>query len=167
VLVKSSGFITLHHVGVELLDITRLIKEFIEEDPQNTYSLTIGTDSESKQLGNKTMHELITAIVIHRKGYGGRYFYRKLLLSPVKTLREKIYREVLTSVEIAQDLTPYLKKYLNGHSNYNLEIHIDVGENGKTKNVITEVVGIVTGSGFVARTKPFSYAASNIADRHA
>lgn len=164
---KSSHFITPSEARVELFDITRLIKEFIEEDPQSTYALTIGTDSESKIVENTVKHELITAIVIHRKGYGGRYFYRKILLDEAKSLRDKIYREALTSVETAQALSPYIKKYLNGHSNYNLEIHIDVGENGKTKQVIAEVVGIVTGSGFVARTKPYSYAASNIADRHA
>jgi predicted RNase H-related nuclease YkuK (DUF458 family) len=32
--------------------------------------------------------------------------------------------------------------------------------------MIKEVVGMVTGNGFKARTKPESYGASNVADKH-
>jgi predicted RNase H-related nuclease YkuK (DUF458 family) len=83
-----------------------------------------------------------------------------------KTLRDKIYQEVLSSLEMAHNLVPELKTKLAEYSEkYDLEIHIDVGESGKTREMIKEVVGMVTGSGFVAKTKPYSYAASNIADK--
>ncbi len=49
---------------------------------------------------------------------------------------------------------------------YNLEIHVDVGEHGDTRDMIKEVVGMVTGNGFVAKTKPQAYAASYVADKH-
>ena len=46
-----------------------------------------------------------------------------------------------------------------------IEIHLDVGEQGKTKEIIREVVGMVTGSGFDAIIKPDSYGASKVADK--
>jgi len=80
-------------------------------------------------------------------------------------LREKIYAETLKSLEIAGELVPVLRTAMN-HSNYDLEIHIDVGQKGKTREMIKEVVGMVTGNGYIARTKPDSWAASSVADRH-
>lgn len=50
---------------------------------------------------------------------------------------------------------------------YNLEIHVDVGQHGKTKEIIDEVVGMIIGSGFEVRTKPDSYGASTVADKYA
>ena len=59
------------------------------------------------------------------------------------------------------------RKSLNGNSpKYNLEIHVDVGEHGDTREMIKEIVGMVTGNGFVAKTKPDAYAASYVADKH-
>lgn len=147
-------------------DIVETIKTFIEEDPEADYVLTIGTDSESKKNGGKDkVLELITVIVIHRKGFGGKFFWKKKHTPNAHSLQEKIYSEVLLSLETAHLLVPKLKIKLNGSSHYDLEIHVDVGENGKTREMIKEVTGMVTGSGFIARTKPFSYAASNIADK--
>lgn len=152
--------------SIEIPDIINKIKNFLEEDENAYYTLTIGSDSEAKSANKKNILEVITAIVIYRKGYGGRYFWYRRKTPPVHTLRDKIYQEVMQSIEIAKLFVPDLKVKLNGHSKYDLEIHIDVGEKGETREMIKEVVGLVTGIGFVAKTKPASYAASNIADRH-
>lgn len=149
-------------------DILNIIKTFLEQDKNGRYKLTIGTDSESK-FDKKTgaQLELITAIVLYKIGYGGKYFWTRKIIKNVKTLREKIYQEVLLSIDVAKQLVPDLKEKLNGNStNYDLEIHIDVGEKGETREMLREVIGIVAGNGFVAKTKPDSYAASNVADRH-
>ena len=88
-------------------------------------------------------------------------------MSNIHTLREKIYAETLESLNFALFFVPLLRKSLNGDSpNYNLEIHIDVGEHGDTRDMIREVVGMVTGNGFVAKTKPHAYGASYVADKH-
>ena len=50
--------------------------------------------------------------------------------------------------------------------NYQLEIHVDVGNAGKTNQIIKEVVGMVTGSGYAVKTKPDAYGASAVADKH-
>ena len=44
--------------------------------------------------------------------------------------------------------------------------HLDVGDKGETREIIRELVGMVTGSGYAARTKPDSFGASKVADRH-
>ncbi|MFZ5899548.1 MAG: ribonuclease H-like YkuK family protein, partial [Bacillota bacterium] len=53
-----------------------------------------------------------------------------------------------------------------GLDEHQVEIHIDVGSHGDTKDLIREVVGMVTGSGFNAKIKPDAYGASSVADRH-
>ncbi len=78
----------------------------------------------------------------------------------------KIYTETFLSLDLAQKFVPQLKNSLNGKTNYDLEIHIDVGEAGDTRDMIKEVVGIVTGNGFTAKTKPESFGAYVVADKH-
>ncbi|MBI2032211.1 MAG: ribonuclease H-like YkuK family protein [Candidatus Levybacteria bacterium] len=145
------------------------IREFLEERPNAEYSLVIGTDSQEKlSLANGTKKiNLVTAVLVHRRGFGGRYFWNRTYKNNIHTLREKIYAETMTSLNFASVFVPLLKKGLNGHSpKYNLEIHIDVGEHGDTREMIKEVVGMVTGSGYIAKTKPDAYGASYVADKH-
>lgn len=154
---------------VTLREILDIIKNFLEERPEAEYSLVIGTDSHEKTItadGPKQIN-LVTAIVVHRRGFGGRYFWRRKYNDTIYTLRDKIYAETLTSLDFAREFVPLLKKHLNGESpDYDLEIHVDVGEHGATREMIKEVVGMVTGHGFVAKTKPYSFAASYVADKH-
>lgn len=154
---------------ITLGNVIKVIKEYLNEQPKAEYSLIIGTDSQEKVdvLTNKKDINLVTAIVIYRKGNGGRYFWRKKQIKNIRTLREKIYAETLVSLDFARSFVPLLKKTLNGDTpHYNLEIHVDVGEHGDTREMIKEVVGMVTGNGFIAKTKPDSFAASYVADRH-
>lgn len=165
---RDAVFHNLQYDNLGFSDVIDLIKNFLEEDNESQYKLTIGTDSEVRRSETLESYlELITAIVIYRKGYGGRYFWRKTRINNSKTLREKIYQEVFQSLETAKVLVPELKLRLNGtNASYDLEIHVDIGERGDTREMIREIVGVVKGFGFVAKTKPESYAASNIADRH-
>lgn len=151
------------------LQVLSEIKKFLHDDPNNEYSLVIGTDSHEQTgstLKNRKIN-LVTAILVHRRGFGGRYFWTKRNVTNVHSLREKIYAETLLSLDFAREFVPQLKKTLNGdYPNYNLEIHIDVGEHGDTREMIKEVVGMVTGNGFVAKTKPEAYGATYVADKH-
>jgi predicted RNase H-related nuclease YkuK (DUF458 family) len=80
-------------------------------------------------------------------------------------LRDKIYTETLMSLNLAEKLVPGVRKMISP-VNYDLEIHIDVGSLGQTRTMIREVVGMVTGNGYVAKTKPESWGASSVADKH-
>ncbi len=158
------------HGILNITGIIEKIREFLEERPNAQYSLVIGTDSHEKKEVQKSKGSsinLVTAILIHRKGFGGKYFWRRQQQRNIHSLREKIYAETMVSLNFASIFVPLFKKSLNGHSpNYNLEIHVDVGEHGDTRTMIKEVVGMVTGNGFVAKTKPHAYAASYVADKH-
>lgn len=165
----SELFQSVTHGTLKTGDVISLIKEFLEGEPSSSYILVIGTDSHDKNYsGNRNDYiSLVTAILVHRRGYGGKYFWKKKELSNIHTLREKIYAETFESLAFASSFVPLLKKKLNGKSpSYNLEIHIDVGEHGDTREMIKEVVGMVTGNGYVAKTKPGAYGASSVADRH-
>ena len=164
------------HGELILSEVIKHIKYFLEEDPEAEYSLVVGTDSQERTIaGNglprgkagKKMVQLISAIVVHRKGFGGKYFWQKSASIEVHSLREKIYAETFASLDLAGVFVPMLKKSLNGKSpHYYLEIHVDVGEHGETREMIKEVVGMVTGNGYVAKTKPQAYGASYVADKH-
>ena len=68
-------FYSTTHGIVRLLEVIHRIKEFLEENPHAEYSLVIGTDSHEKMTADgKRMVNLITAVVVHRKGFGGKYF---------------------------------------------------------------------------------------------
>lgn len=165
----TETFQSVTHGTLKTNDVILLIKDFLEDEPSSSYSLVIGTDSHEKNYSRNGNHyiSLVTAILVHRRGFGGKYFWKRKELTNTHTLREKIYAETFESLNFALTFIPQLKKKLNGKSpSYNLEIHIDVGEHGDTRDMIKEVVGMVTGNGFVAKTKPNAYAASSVADRH-
>lgn len=147
--------------------VIREIVNFLCQDQESKYKLVIGTDSQERYFKGEKQANFVTAVVVHRKGKGGRYFWKNGTRKKVSSLRQKIYTETALSLEVASQVVPLLKRQLNGANNWNLEIHIDVGDSGDTRTMIREVVGMVTGNGFAAKTKPDSYAASSIADKHA
>lgn len=149
----SRGRMSFRNVFQDLID-------YISSQPEASYKLIIGTDSHA-YFGESVV--FVTAIVIHRVGKGGRYFFQKQRQPFMASLRQRIYYETFLSLEVASRLTEKLAK--NGHAELNVEIHLDVGEKGDTREIIKEVVGMVIGSGYSARIKPDSYGASNVADR--
>jgi predicted RNase H-related nuclease YkuK (DUF458 family) len=128
--------------------------------PDDLFSIVVGTDSQT-YYGEA---EYVTAIVVHRVGRGGRYFWRRVVERKPKSLRERIWREAWRSYETAQALIEALKT--RGVFDCRLEIHVDIGRGGRTRELVEEVVGAIRGSGFFVRTKPEAYAASVVADKH-
>lgn len=142
------------------------ILNFIREEPQFHYRLIIGTDSRETD-DSPPAQLFVTAIVIHRVGWGARYFWRGTRTHSLYTIRDRIYQEALLSLQISQKLMDFLDSFPDNHlSNYNVEIHVDVGNNGPTRSLIKEIVGMIEGMGFVAKVKPDSFGASRVAHRH-
>lgn len=135
------------------------IVAYMQEDPDAHYNLIVGTDS---QFGNETC--FVTAVIVHRLGKGARYYYTRQRERVGRSLRQRIFYETSRSLSLAGQLAEALAQ--NGHADLNVQIHLDVGENGQTRDLIREVVGMVVGSGFDARIKPDSFGASSVADRH-
>lgn len=163
--VPMNGFFSPSKGELTLSELVLEISEFIKEKGDHLYRLVIGTDSQTR--GSNGLSEIffVTAVVVHRIGFGGRYFWTKEKRSQKMFLRDRIYTETMLSLSYASTLVPLIRKAVPDGL-YELEIHIDVGPNGKTRDMIKEVVGMVTGNGFTAKTKPDSYGAYVVADRH-
>ncbi len=140
--------------------VVAAIVEGMEADPKERFEILIGTDSSS----GPDEVDFVSAIVLHKLGKGGRYFWTRRREKHVASLRQKIWREAWLSFELAQRLLASLSDY--SLLRFNLEIHVDIGESGRTKEMIDEVVGMIIGSGFSVRIKPHAYAASSVADKY-
>lgn len=156
----SDKFNSSQGIKLEAREVVSEIIKFMQADPNRRYKVMIGTDSE---LYDETEADFVTAVVVHRVGNGGRFFWRREELSGFHTLRDRILREVMMSLDIAKEVLSYLKDY--EIPNFDFEIHVDIGTNGETKTMIQELVGMIRANNFEARTKPESYAASSVADR--
>lgn len=132
---------------------------YVADEPDAKYRLIVGTDSHTR-----TDLCFVTAIVVHRLGKGARFYYRRRHQPKIRSLRQRIFYETALSLTLAERLATSLVEH--GASTLDVEIHLDVGEHGETKDLIRDVVGMVTGSGFHAEIKPHSYGASKVADRY-
>jgi len=150
-------------VGLDLspAQIIQTITDFMTAAPERQYKIIIGTDSQANE--NKPA-DFVTAIVVHRVGNGGRYFWRRITGKKFHTLRDRIWEEVLVSLDVAKEFLETSRKF--DMPAFDFEIHVDVGENGATKTMIQELVGMIRANNFKAKTKPESYAASSVADKY-
>jgi len=142
-------------------EVAKEIIAFMKKEPQAVYKIIIGTDSEA--CFDKGI-DFVTAVVVHRVGNGGRYFWRRIELLEFHSFRDRIIKEVLLSLEVAKEILTELKNFSAPF--FDFEIHADIGENGKSQVLIQEVLSIIRAYHFKAKTKPESYVASKVADRH-
>jgi predicted RNase H-related nuclease YkuK (DUF458 family) len=145
-----------------LHEVVREVVQFLKNDEHGSYKIIIGTDS--LYLPSKNA-DFVTVVVVYRVGNGGRYFWRGFEKGKFFTLRDRIIQEVLFSIDTAKEMLEELKKHTD-LPHWDFEIHADIGENGETKVLIQEVVGMIRANNFEVKTKPESYAASKVADRH-
>lgn len=150
-------------------ELIKLVADYIRKNPEVTYDITIGTDSQTHE-----RCRMIEVICIHRIGDGGIFFFHKEDIPKIKVLKEKIIEETNRSIENAVGFIDALQMELL-EDNIDLDImfdenrlafavHADIGRRGKTKELIKEICGWIEASGFEARIKPDSYAASGIAN---
>ncbi len=144
---------------MSLDEILEDIFYFIKERKEEKFKLIIGTDSHAK---NEIC--FVTAIIIHHIGKGARYYYHKKKEKKITSLRQKIFYETALSLEVAGKVVDYFDN--TDLEKLNVEIHLDLGNNGETRSLIKEIVGMVVGSGFNAKIKPDSCGASTVADKH-
>jgi len=141
--------------------VRQAVLNYLKADSDHSYRLVIGTDSQAKN-GNGT--DFVVALIIHRIGAGGIYFWKRIEESRRYALRQRMYQEAIFSLAAADEFLKLFKQ--DGISKYDLEIHVDIGKVGDTRDMIAEIVGMVRNSGFKVKTKPDSFAASKVADRH-
>ena len=79
-------------------------------------------------------------------------------------MKQRIWQEALISLALAEKIIVDFSSL--GLTELNLEIHVDVGPNGPTREMIAEIVGMIRANGFKVATKPAAWGASHVADRH-
>lgn len=158
---NNSAFFNILGNSLDLEEVVLNIKNFVKLLPERKYKIIVGTDSAAKDEVN-----FITAITVWRIGNGAIHFWTRSEKTKCGSLRDRIYRETIHSITLAQELRGRLREKLGDEFFWDDQIHIDVGENGPTRDFIDSVVGMVRGYGFEAVIKPFSFGASCVADRH-
>lgn len=149
------------HGKVDLPRLKEIVSAFMSQDKKARYEIIVGTDS---QKARANIYDFVTALIIHRVGWGGIYFWNRQVFDRKISLKERIYQEATMSLMTSENFVNFFKT--NGISRYNIQIHVDIGHNGETRDLITEVVGMVRGSGYEVKIKPDSYGASKVADRY-
>ncbi len=144
----TKGFLSFEEMKEEIL-------VYMKEEGE--YSIIIGCDSSSS-----LSPHFPVAVVVLRKGKGGRFFLKKVSYSSRRfhNTRERVMEEVFLSCKLAMEVKDAL-----GFSDI-LYIHADVGGEGGTKDMIKEVTNFIRGNGFEPKIKPESFAASHLADRY-
>ncbi len=166
---ENTLFQSLQKHSMTLDDVCSDIINFIKNDTNSSYKISIGTDS---QVGGKSV--FVTCIHVHRIGKGAvGFLHRNEVPRVIRNLREKIYMETCASLQLAYmlegDRMDRIRSAVGKNSKskgVTFEFHIDVGTHGETKALINEMVGMVNGLDFIPRIKPDSYCASCFADKY-
>lgn len=145
---------------MELQEVVADILDYVSDDITRPYKLLVGSDSHPGSQGTC----FVSAIIIHRQGKGARYYYSRAMEPRIRSMRQRIFYEASLSLTLADQLSEALKE--KGISDMPVEIHLDVGTHGDTKELVREVTGMIVNSGFDARIKPDACAASKVADKY-
>ena len=149
--------------------IEEMIK-YMKEKQDRFYDIIVGCDSSSEE--DPTFP---VAVVVLRVGEGGRFFLKKIKYSrsqnkKFSNWKNRILQEVLISCDIALSLRDSFKKRMRleeDQFNYQFRyIHADIGEKGKTKDMVKELTNLIKGNGFEPKIKPESFIATTLADRY-
>ena len=149
------------------LKIDRVINElfnYISEKPEKFYDIIVGCDSSS---GEEPHFPVV--IVVLRVGEGGRFFLKKISYKDRKfySWKTRILEEVFLSCQLALYLRENFEKKINNKDfRYQFRyIHADIGENGQTRDMIKEVIGLIRSNGFEPKIKPEAFVAATVADK--
>lgn len=143
-------------------EMIREIVLFVKREPSRFYKIIVGTDSHAS-----SPVELITAVTIWRVGNGAIHFWTKSEERKFPTLRDRIWQEAMQSITLAQELRAKLTEVLGDEFFWDgNEVHVDIGKNGPTRDLIDSVVGMIKGYHFQPVIKPEAFGASTVADRH-
>lgn len=147
------------HGLMSLPQVAEDLHREVSAHPYDRYRLMIGTDSQPKPL----CVTFVSAIILHRVGKGARYYIYREDQQHRFSLRQRMFTEAGYSLQFCGLLSEELHQY---GADWNLEVHLDIGEKGATRQMIREIVSWITASGYEARIKPDSFGASKVADRY-
>jgi predicted RNase H-related nuclease YkuK (DUF458 family) len=132
---------------------------YIKEKPDDKYNVIVGSDS----LYSPCHTVFATVFAVHRIGCGARFWYAQSKEKFPRNTPVRLMREAADSVEVMLSLLSSNIARVVPKNNFS--VHVDVGEKGESRTVITEIIGYVTGQGLKCEYKPNSAVAANCADR--
>ncbi len=145
------------------------ICDLLDEDFE--YQVRIGTDSQVHRKKRKVKY--ITAIVLYKKGKGGRSFiYEEWNSVPPRSkkgtpaalafLQQRLSNEVWRSIQTCFNIQPHLP------SNIKPSVDLDLNQDPKHRSnkYLKQLKGMVEAQGIVCRAKPDSWAAMCVADKY-
>ncbi len=145
--------------NVSVKAMVQYIERIVADHPADRFHIAVGTDSQSYD-----STKVVVAVVLYREGKGGTFFYQVKRVKKLTSLRRKIYYETEVSLSLAAEIS---RRFAEDDFQHDVEIHCDIGsgEKSKTRVLVNEIVGWVIGAGYRPVIKPYSYAASCVADR--
>lgn len=143
------------------------VRKYIASHPESSYEIVIGSDSQGTLSGRAWF---VAAIVVRRIGNGGVHFWTRHE-EKFYNLKDRMWKEAMLSITLAQELRTLMKEEIGEEMfwEHRVEfrcIHLDLGEDGPTRELIDSISGMVKGYGFIPVIKPYSYGAFVVADRH-
>lgn len=138
--------------GDKIVDVFSLFKR------EMTKGKEVHIGSDSQQNGVKT--EFVTVIAVLTPSKGGRVFFCQESIPRIRSLRERLMKEVWMSVELGLKINEFVPE------DCDLTVHIDANPNVKFRSseYVKELTSMVVGNGFRALLKPQAWCASHVAD---
>ncbi len=138
------------------------ISRFIGE-PERNYRFAVGTDSQVVEGGTR----FVSSLVVHKVGRHAIFFYQSEKVRRPFSFQERMYEETSRSLSIAEFFLHEMKLLSPAtlSSQEQIEIHLDIGQKGRTRKLLPALSGMVIGCGYRCLCKPYSFGASSVADR--
>jgi hypothetical protein len=154
---KSDTFGTL-----TLEEVISAIAGFVRANPDFYYKISVGSDSKGESIV-----PIINTVTVRRVGRGAIIFRTSSAVKRYATLRDRIWDEAMQSLTLGQEIRARLKDALSDEFFWDSnEIHVDIGQNGPTRDFVEGITGMIRGMDFIPVTKPYAYCASVVADRY-
>ena len=85
---------------VDLNRLKNIISDFMSQNKKARYEIVVGTDSQKVK---KDVHDFVSALIVHRVGFGGIYFWKRQIVERKISLKERIYLEASMSLETSEN----------------------------------------------------------------
>lgn len=158
---------TYGHLPFEKM--VEILKKNIISNSDCDHEIIVGSDSQSHGSQKNGVTKYVLVVALHNVGHGGIFFYYTWKDTIAHNIRQKLTTETRMSLLCANKLLDAFDS-LSVQDNFDytqihFSIHVDAGYDGKSKELIPELVGWIHNEGWDCETKPDSFVASTIADR--
>jgi uncharacterized protein len=149
---------------LSLSEVISEIQLYTEREKGARYEISIGSDSQPYRFKQASF---VSAIVARRVGNGAVYFWTRQI-QHFYSLQHRIQQETMSSILLAQECKSRISDELGEHVLWDrkIEIHLDIGEGGATRQFLDAMKGMVRAYQFEPVIKPEAYGAFAVADRH-